>query len=57
MKNRLYSSRVPELPTLRASINDVIVSIIPYIINIIWQEIEYEPDIMSANNGSHVEVH
>jgi hypothetical protein len=57
VKDRAYATRVPDLPTLRDRIRDVIASVIPDMLDRTWQEIEYRLDIILASSGSHVEVY
>jgi hypothetical protein len=56
VKDRVYATCVPDLPTLRDRVRDVIASVIPDMLDRTWQEIEYRLDIIRATSGLHVEV-
>jgi hypothetical protein len=55
--DRVYATCVPDLPTLRDRIRDVIASVTPDMSDRTWQEITYRLDIIRATSGSHVEVY
>jgi hypothetical protein len=51
VKDRVYATRVPDLPTLRDRIRDVISSVTPDMLDRTWQEIEYRLDIILPPMG------
>jgi hypothetical protein len=56
IKDQVYATHVPDLPTLQDRICDVIASVTLDILDRTQQEIEYRLDIICATSGSHVEV-
>jgi hypothetical protein len=53
VKDGVYSTRVPDLPTVRDRIRDVIASVTPDMLDRTWQEIENRLDIIRTTSGSH----
>jgi hypothetical protein len=57
VKDRVYATSVPDLPTLRDHIRDVIYSVTPDMLDRTWQEIKHRLEIICATSGSHVEMY
>jgi hypothetical protein len=56
VKDRVYATHVPDLPTLQDHIHNVIATVTPDMLHGTWQESEYRLDIICATSGSHAEV-
>jgi hypothetical protein len=57
VKDKLYSTPVPDINTLKARIRDALAAATEEMLEKAWGEIEYRLDVLRAINGTHVEVY
>jgi hypothetical protein len=56
VKNKVYSTPVPDIDTLKARTRDVSATVVEEVLEKTWIEIEYRLDVLRATKGAHVEV-
>jgi hypothetical protein len=57
VKDKAYSTPVPQTDTLKARIWDALAAVTEEMGEKTQREIEYRLDVLQATNGAHVEVH
>ena len=57
VKDKLFSTPVPDITNLKARITDAFVTITEDILENTWREIDYRLDVLRATKGAHVEVY
>jgi hypothetical protein len=57
VKDKVYSTPVPDTDTLKARIRDALAAVAEEMLEKTWREIEYRLDVPRATNGARVEVY
>ena len=57
VKDKVFSTPVPDITDLKARITDAFVTITGDILENTWREIDYRLDVLRATEGAHVEVY
>ena len=57
VKDRVFSTPVPDITNLKARITDAFATITEDILENTWREIDYRLDVLRATKGAHVEVY
>jgi len=57
VKDKLFSTPVPDITNLKARITDAFATITEDILENTWREIDYRLDVLRATKGAHVEVY
>jgi len=57
VKDKVFSTPVPDITNLKARITDAFVTITEDMLENTWREIEYRLDVLRATKGAHVEVY
>jgi hypothetical protein len=57
VKEKVYSTPVPDIDTLKANIRDALVMVAEEMLEKTWREIKYRLDVLWATNEAHVEVY
>jgi len=56
VKDKVFSTPVPDITNLKARITDSFATIIEDILENTWTEIDYRLDVLRATKGAHIEV-
>jgi len=57
VKDKLFSTPVPDITNLKARITDAFVTITEDMLENTWREIDYRLDVLRSTKGAHVEVY
>jgi hypothetical protein len=57
VKDKVYSTPVPDTDTLKARITDALAAVTEEMLEKTWREIEYRLDVLRATNRAYVEVY
>jgi len=57
VKDKVFSTPVPEISNLKARITDVFATVTEDMLENTWREIDYGLDVLRATKGAHVEVY
>ena len=57
VKDKVFSTPVPDITNLKARITDVFATITEDMLENTWREIDYRLDVLRATKGAHVEVY
>jgi len=57
VKDKVFSTPVPDITNLKARITDAFGTITEHILENMWRETDYRLDVLSATKGAHVEVY
>ena len=57
VKDKVFSTPVPDITNLKARITDTFVTMIEDMLENTWREIDYRLDVLRATKGAHVEVY
>jgi len=57
VKDKLFSTPVPDIANLKARITDAFVTITEDMLENTWREIVYRLDVLRATKGAHVKVY
>jgi len=57
VKDKVFSTPVPDITNLKARITDDFATIIEDMLENTWKEIDYRLDVLRATEGAHVEVY
>ena len=57
VKDRVFSTPVPDITNLKARITDAFATITEGMLENTWREIDYRLDVLRATKGAHVEVY
>jgi len=57
VKDRVFSTPVPDITNLKARITDAFATITKDMLENTWREIDYRLDVLRATKGAHVEVY
>ena len=57
VKDKVYSTPVPDITNLKASITDAFATITEDMLENTWRETDYRLDVLRATKGAHVEVY
>jgi len=57
VKDKLFSTPVPNITNLKARITDAFTTITEDMLENTWREIDYRLDVLRATKGAHVEVY
>jgi len=57
VKDKLFSTPVPDITNLKARITDPIATITEDVLENTWKEFDYRLDVLRATKGAHVEVY
>ena len=57
VKDKVFSTPVPDLTNLKARITDAFATIAEDMLGNTWRETDYRLDVLRATKGAHVEVH
>ena len=57
VKDKVFSTPVPDFTNLKARITDAFATITEDILKNTWREIDYRLDVLRATKGAHVEVY
>jgi hypothetical protein len=57
VKDKVYSTPVPDTDTLKARVRDALAAVTEEMLEKTWREIEYRLEVLRATNGTHVEVY
>jgi len=57
VKNKVFSTPVPDITNLKARIPDAFATITEDMLENTWREIDYRLDVLRATKGAHIEVY
>ena len=57
VKDRVFSTPVPDITNLKARITDAFATITEQMLENTWREIDCRSDVLRATKGAHVEVY
>jgi len=57
VKNKVFSTPVPDITNLKARITDAFATITEHMMENTWREIDCRLDVLRATKGAHVEVY
>ena len=57
VKDKVFSTPVPDITNLKARITDAFATISEDMLENTWREIDYRLDVLRATKGAHVEVY
>jgi len=57
VKDKVFSTPVPDITNLKARITDGIATVIEDMLENTWRETDYRLDVLRATKGAHVEVY
>jgi len=57
VKDKGFSTPVPDITNLKARITDAFATIAEYMLENTWRETDYRLDVFRAAKGAHVEVY
>jgi len=57
VKDKVFSTPVPDITNLKARITDAFATITEDILENTWKETDYRLDVLRATKGAHVEVY
>ena len=57
VKDKVFSTPVPDITNLKARITDAFVTIAEDLLENTWREIDYRLDVLRATKGARVEVY
>ena len=57
VKDKVFSTPVPDITNLKARITDAFATIAEDMLKNTWREIDYRLDVLRATKGAHVEVY
>jgi len=57
VKDKVFSTPVPDITNLKARITDAFATITEDMLDNTWREIDYRLDVLRATKGAHVEVY
>jgi len=57
VKDKVFSTPVPDITNLKARISDAFATITEDILENTWREIDYRLDVLRKTKGAHVEVY
>jgi len=57
VKDKVFSTPVPDITNLKARITDAFVTITEDMLENTWRETDYRLDILRATEGAHVEMY
>ena len=57
VKDKVFSTQVPDITNLKARITDAFATITEDILVNTWREVDYRLDVLRATKGAHVEVY
>jgi hypothetical protein len=55
VKEKVYSTPIPDTDTLKARIRDALARVAEAMLEETWREIEYRLDVLRATNRTHVQ--
>ena len=57
VKDKVFSTPVPDITNLKARITDAFAAITEYMLENTWRATDYRLDVLRATKGAHVEVY
>jgi len=57
VKDKVFSTPVPDVSNLKARITDAFATITEDMLENTWREIDYRLDVLRATKGAHIEVY